>query len=73
MLEVSHAGPGIPAEQAERMKLPFTRLDEARTGATGSGLGLAIVDRVVRAHGGRFDLQDNAGGGLLARISLPVA
>ena len=73
VLEVSDAGPGIPAEQAERMKLPFTRLDEARTGATGSGLGLAIVDRVVRAHGGRFDLQDNAGGGLLARIALPVA
>jgi two-component system osmolarity sensor histidine kinase EnvZ len=73
IVEVSDAGPGIPSEHTERMKLPFTRLDEARTGATGSGLGLAIVDRVVRAHGGQFDLLDNPGGGLLARIALPVA
>jgi len=72
VLEVADRGPGIPPEQAERMKLPFTRLEEARTGAAGSGLGLAIVDRVVQAHGGRFELLPNPGGGLLARISLPA-
>jgi two-component system osmolarity sensor histidine kinase EnvZ len=53
------------------MMQPFTRMEEARTGASGSGLGLAIVDRVVRAHGGRFELLPNAGGGLIARITIP--
>lgn len=71
ILEVNDSGPGIPAEHAARMKLPFTRMEEARTGATGSGLGLAIVDRVVRAHGGQFDLLTNEGGGLRARLTIP--
>jgi two-component system, OmpR family, osmolarity sensor histidine kinase EnvZ len=54
------------------MKRPFTRLEEARSGAGGSGLGLAIVDRVARLHGGTLDLLPREGGGLVARISLPL-
>jgi two-component system osmolarity sensor histidine kinase EnvZ len=72
IVEVSDRGPGIPAADAERMKQPFTRLETARSGKGGSGLGLAIVDRIVRAHGGSFDLLPRDGGGLCARISLPV-
>lgn len=71
VIEVRDRGPGIPPEQAERLKLPFTRLDEARTDAIGAGLGLAIVDRIVRGHGGQLDLLPREGGGLLARITLP--
>lgn len=73
ILEVSDRGPGIPATDAERMKQPFTRLNTARTNAGGSGLGLAIVDRVARSHGGRLDLLERPGGGLLARITLPLS
>ncbi len=69
-IEVGDRGPGIPAAEAERLKLPFTRLDEARSGATGAGLGLAIVDRIARADGGRLELLPREGGGLLARITL---
>ncbi len=69
--EVLDRGPGIPPEQAERMKQPFTQLEQARSGALGSGLGLAIVDRVARSHGGSFDLLPRPGGGLIARIRLP--
>lgn len=72
VLEVLDRGPGIPVQEAERLKQPFTRLDEARTGTTGAGLGLAIVDRVVRSHGGVFELLQRDGGGLTARISIPV-
>ena len=49
-------GPGIPAGEAERLKRPFTRLDDARSGRGGAGLGLAIVDRIARAHGGSLEL-----------------
>lgn len=71
-IDVSDRGPGIPPEQVERLKRPFTRLDNARTGQSGAGLGLAIVERTMRAHGGRFDLLPREGGGLIARLTLPV-
>ncbi|MCU0803721.1 MAG: ATP-binding protein [Burkholderiales bacterium] len=71
-VEVLDRGPGIPAEEVERLKQPFTRLETARSGQGGSGLGLAIVDRIVRAHGGRFDLLAREGGGLVARVALPL-
>jgi two-component system osmolarity sensor histidine kinase EnvZ len=70
-IEVHDRGPGIPADQVERMKRPFTRLESARSNASGAGLGLAIVDRIARAHGGIFDLLPRPGGGLIARITLP--
>jgi two-component system osmolarity sensor histidine kinase EnvZ len=72
VLEVMDRGPGIPPQEVERLKQPFTRLQAARSSG-GAGLGLAIVDRVARSHGGRFDLLAREGGGLLARVSLPVS
>ena len=74
-LEVADRGPGIPVEEVERLKQPFTRASEARAradGAAGAGLGLAIVDRIARLHGGRFDLLPREGGGTVARITLPA-
>ncbi|MCU0896068.1 MAG: ATP-binding protein [Burkholderiales bacterium] len=72
VLEVLDRGPGIPADEVERLKQPFTRLETARSGQGGSGLGLAIVDRIVRAHGGRFELLPREGGGLVSRVTLPA-
>ena len=69
---VADRGPGIPAGEAERLKQPFTRLDESRGNTLGTGLGLAIVDRIVRNHNGRLELAAREGGGLLARIVLPL-
>jgi len=71
VLEVLDRGPGIPAESAERLKQPFTRLETARSGAGGSGLGLAIADRIVRDLGGLLELLPREGGGLKARIAIP--
>ena len=70
-LAVADRGPGIPPDEAERLKLPFTRRENARTNAVGAGLGLAIVDRVARSHSGRLELLPRDGGGLLARIVVP--
>jgi len=72
VLSVLDRGPGIPPAQIERLKQPFTRMEAARSGPGGSGLGLAIVERVTRLHGGRFDLLARAGGGLEARVTLPI-
>ena len=69
-IEVRDRGPGIPAEETERMKRPFARLETARTNATGAGLGLAIVDRIARSHNGRLELLPRMGGGLIARLAL---
>lgn len=72
IIDVGDRGPGIPADQVERVKRPFTRLEEARSNTGGAGLGLAIVDRIARHQGGRLDLLAREGGGLLARIVLPL-
>ncbi len=68
VVEVRDRGPGIPPGEVERLKQPFTRLDQARTGSGGSGLGLAIVERIARAHGGRVELLPREDGGLVARL-----
>jgi two-component system osmolarity sensor histidine kinase EnvZ len=70
VIAVLDYGPGIAPAEVERLKLPFTRGEAARTGAAGAGLGLAIVDRIVRAQGGRFELMPRPGGGLAAQIRL---
>lgn len=72
VIEVADRGPGIPPGEVERLKLPFTRLEGARSNTGGSGLGLAIVDRWARGRGGRFELLPREGGGLLARITIPA-
>jgi two-component system osmolarity sensor histidine kinase EnvZ len=71
-IEVRDRGPGVPASEIERLKRPFTRLSEARSGRGGAGLGLAIVERIARAHGGQLDLLPRDGGGLVARLSLAL-
>lgn len=74
-LDVLDHGPGIQAEEAERLKRPFARMESARSNAAGAGLGLSIVDRIARAHGGELLLlprQEVDGSiGLAARIVLP--
>jgi two-component system osmolarity sensor histidine kinase EnvZ len=71
-IEIGDRGPGLPVAEIERLKRPFTRLETARTNASGTGLGLAIVERIARLHDGRLDLLPNPGGGLLARLALPI-
>ncbi len=62
-LDVVDDGPGIPAEQRERVFERFTRLDEARDrDSGGSGLGLAIVRELITRLGGSVTMSDAAPG-----------
>jgi len=70
IVEVCDRGPGIPADEVERVKRPFTRLEHARSGAGGAGLGLAIVERIARSHRGGLELAPREGGGLVSRLTL---
>ncbi len=63
---VSDDGPGIPQEQINRIFEPYYT-----TKKKGSGLGLMIVQRIVRDHGGRVDLESHAGQGTTFRVWLP--
>ena len=66
-LAVLDSGPGVPADQRERLFQRFFRLGESQ----GAGLGLAIVARIAELHGGRIELLDSSLGGLQVRLSLP--
>ncbi len=72
VLAVEDRGSGIPAAQLDTVKRPFVRLESARSNSTGSGLGLAIVERAARLHDGEFVLSGNPGGGLVAKLVLPL-
>ena len=65
-------GPGIPAEQREKVTNPFVRLDVDRGRKTGGvGLGLAIVSRIVDRHDGRLAIDDSPLGGAQVTIDWP--
>jgi signal transduction histidine kinase len=63
---VADTGGGIPQEQINRIFEPFYT-----TKKKGTGLGLMIVQRIVREHGGRIDLESHVGKGTVFRIWLP--
>lgn len=73
IIEIEDDGPGIPAEEMERVFEPFYRSEPSRSRETGgAGLGLAVVRSIARAHGGDVSLVNRSGGGLTARVSLPL-
>jgi len=57
-ITVSDNGPGIPAEERERVFERFVRLENERN-SPGNGLGLSLVQAVVRLHSATLELEDN--------------
>lgn len=70
-IAVLDRGPGIQANDSQRLLQPFIRADVGRPTVSGTGLGLAIADRFARLHGGKVTLSPRSSGGLEACIRLP--
>jgi len=67
-LRVEDDGPGIAPGAMEELFQPFKT-----TKSHGTGLGLAIADRIVRAHGGRIEIESAPGHGAAFTVRLPTA
>lgn len=69
-LTVDDSGPGIPADERDRI---FERFHRATAVPGGAGLGLAIADSVVRATAGRWEVSQAPSGGARMRVEWPRA
>ncbi|WP_066373730.1 sensor histidine kinase [Herbidospora mongoliensis] len=71
-IEVADKGPGMTADEAERVFERFYRADPARTHdeSSGTGLGLSIVSSLVKAHGGTVTVETSPGVGAAFRVAL---
>jgi PAS domain S-box-containing protein len=67
-------GPGVPAEDKERIFERFFQVEDVlHHSKPGLGLGLYIAREIVTAHGGKIWYEDREGGGSIFRFTLPVA
>jgi len=74
VLDIEDDGPGMTAEQAQRVFERFYRADAARNRASGgTGLGLAIVAGLVTAHGGTVSVRTAPGQGADFQVRLPLS
>jgi signal transduction histidine kinase len=73
VVTVRDRGPGIPQDALGSVFLPYYRAERSRNRNTGGvGLGLTVAQAIIQAHGGEIVLENAAGGGLEARVLLPI-
>jgi signal transduction histidine kinase len=70
-VRVIDRGPGIPADERDRVRRRYVRGSTA-VGTEGSGLGLYVATRIAEAHGGELRLGPRPGGGTTAEFTLEV-
>lgn len=67
IIKIADNGIGIPSAEKEKIFKPFYT-----TKHKGTGLGLSIVEDIVKRHNGEITVNDNAGGGTIFTISIPI-
>ena len=70
---IADEGPGIPADEQDRLFQRFFRSRTVREQAGGLGLGLAICKAIVYAQGGEIAIQSEPGRGTSVHFTLPKA
>ncbi len=71
-VEVGDTGPGIPAEDQERIFLEFQQAGTDAGKPQGTGLGLALAKKFVEMHGGKIWLESELGKGSRFFFRLPI-
>jgi signal transduction histidine kinase len=71
VIEVADTGIGIPPEHLPYIFERFYMVESSRSSG-GSGLGLSIASQIVQAHGGRLEVQSEAGRGTRVTVYLPA-
>jgi signal transduction histidine kinase len=69
---VRDTGPGVQPEDRDRIFERFYRGRSGHRRSDGAGLGLSIVRAIAEAHGGRVELDSQAGRGATFTVVLPV-
>ena len=73
-LSICDRGPGVPADERDRIFEPFYRPAGIRETVDGGvGLGLSLVDKIARKHGGSARCLEREGGGTRFEVELPLA
>jgi PAS domain S-box-containing protein len=73
IIEVEDSGPGISAEDQQRLFQPFVQLGNRSIDNIGTGLGLSITRQFVQLMGGRISVESSHGKGSLFRVELPLS
>lgn len=71
-ISVRDSGIGIPAAYLPHIFEKFYRVPGSEAAARGTGLGLSICKRIITAHGGRIEVQSQAGQGATFTVYLPL-
>ncbi|QYH40854.1 GHKL domain-containing protein [Algoriphagus sp. NBT04N3] len=58
LISIQDNGPGIPDDIKDKILQPFFT---TKKGTEGTGLGLSITNDIIKAHGGRLDIQSQPG------------
>jgi len=73
LLDVMDSGPGIPAEERNRIFEAFYQGKTPQGGhVKGTGIGLSVVTEFVNAHGGSIEILESKSGGAHFRVRLPL-
>ncbi len=73
VLDVMDSGPGIPAEERNRIFEAFYQGKTPQGGhVKGTGIGLSVVTEFVNAHGGSIEILEAKAGGAHFRVRLPM-